>query len=90
VTPLTAPKDDGPTGVTTDYNAAFEMRTTAGPSRQVQCVLRDSPDTVASQMRQCQEVVAAAAEAEAGGVTDEPWLRRENGSGIASVGPVRQ
>ena len=34
--------------------------------------------------------VSAAAVTEAGDMTDEPWLRRENGSGIASVGPVRQ
>ena len=48
-------QDDGPTGGD-DYNAALEMRTTAGPSSIVQCVLSGDPYTVWSHVRQVQVV----------------------------------
>jgi hypothetical protein len=38
--------------VATDYNAALEIRTTAGPSSHVQCVLSGGPYAVWSHMRQ--------------------------------------
>jgi len=40
------PKQDGGAAGGDDYNAAFEMRTTAGPSSVEQCVLSGGPYTV--------------------------------------------
>jgi hypothetical protein len=56
---------------------ALEIRTTAGPSSAVQCVLSGGPYTTASQVRQCQLVCPPPPVSEAGDMPDEDLVRAE-------------